>query len=161
MLAISKLTEMYGEKLKEWRILLLNAGGQSQRLPSASVLGKLFTPLPLEGSAGGAGGDETAGSNNTHRSPRKGMWQQLEMKLSNYLPYLKRMAPGYFFAASDDLIVYDLGKEAGEQQSETEWNFKQPGFTALAHPSTLVIGKGHGVYVLKDPKPQVCCNTNY
>lgn len=51
MYVISELVKLYGwEKVNSWRIILLNAGGQSQRLPSASVLGKIFTALPIAGS---------------------------------------------------------------------------------------------------------------
>ena len=33
--------------LEDKKVLLIHAGGWSQRLPSASVLGKLFMPLPI------------------------------------------------------------------------------------------------------------------
>ena len=50
MYVITRLEERFGrEQLNRWKVLLLNAGGQSQRLPSASVLGKIFTALPIEG----------------------------------------------------------------------------------------------------------------
>ncbi|XP_076353850.1 fucose-1-phosphate guanylyltransferase-like isoform X2 [Tachypleus tridentatus] len=35
-----------------------------------------------------------------------------------------------------------------EYEDEPAWSFTKPGFTALAHPSTLNIGTKHGVYVL-------------
>ena len=125
MFVISELEKKYGwDKLNSWRILLLNAGGQSQRMPSASVLGKIFGALPV--------GDP--------------MYQMLDIKLASYLPFVKRMAPGIFHGPSDTIEVYDLGKVT---EGAPSWDFKQAGFTALAHPSTLKIGTGHGVYVLE------------
>ena len=47
MFVLSELHVRYGSRLAGLRVLLLHAGGLSQRLPSASVLGKLFTALPL------------------------------------------------------------------------------------------------------------------
>ena len=125
MYVISELEKKYGwDKLSSWRILLLNAGGQSQRLPSASVLGKIFGALPVG----------------------HPMYQMLDIKLASYLPFAKRMAPGIFHGPSDTIEVYDLGNIT---EGAPSWDFKQPGFTALAHPSTLKIGTGHGVYVLE------------
>ena len=31
-----------------------------------------------------------------------------------------------------------------------EWNFKGPGFTAIAHPAPVNLAKNHGVFVLED-----------
>ena len=126
MYVISELEKKYGlDKMSKWRILLLNAGGQSQRLPSASVLGKIFTALPFG-------------------NP---MYQILEIKLASYLPFLARMAPGIFHGSSDTIEIYDLG-------DLESWDFKQEGFTALAHPSSLTIGTGHGVYILEENGPK-------
>ena len=121
MNVISELEKIYTDSLRKLRILILNAGGQSQRLPSASILGKIFTALP-------------------HGEP---MYQFLDLKLAVYLPFLDHMEAGFFHVASDDILVYDLGEYSG-------WRFESPGITALAHPSTIQIGKGHGVFVLKD-----------
>lgn len=121
MYVLSKLADRFGDALFSQRVLLLNAGGQSQRLPSASVLGKIFTALPF--------GDP--------------MFQVLDLKLACYMPLLERMGPGIFHGSSDTIEVFDLG------QSDS-WTFERPGFTSLAHPSTLEIGTTHGVFVL-DP----------
>lgn len=48
--------------------------------------------------------------------------------------YLKKFLIDRYCCFSDDCI--------------TEWNFKNDGFTALAHPSPLSVGVTHGVYVL-------------
>jgi len=128
MHVISRLTDIYAERLDSLFILLINAGGQSQRLASASALGKIFTALPMG-------------------SPP---WQVLELKLAAYLPLLARMSPGYLHVASDTIEVFDLG-DGGEF---SDWNFARCGLTALAHPSSLHIGSTHGVFVFRDsPKP--------
>ncbi len=124
MYVIDELEKKYGRQVQKWKILLLNAGGQSQRLPNASVLGKLFMPWPID----------------TGHSPT---YDTMDIKLANYLPFLSKMLPGYFHAASDTVEVFDLG-------SDLEWTFEKPGFTALAHPSSLKIGTGHGVYVVQE-----------
>ena len=49
------------------------------------------------------------------------------------------MHPGIFVAASDAFEFFN---------SEGDWSFTKPGFTALAHPSTIEIGTTHGVFVL-------------
>lgn len=43
---MNDLEMIYHDKLKTLKILILLSGGYSQRLPSASLLGKIFTPLP-------------------------------------------------------------------------------------------------------------------
>lgn len=103
------------------RILLIHAGGQSQRMPSASLLGKIFSPIPK--------GDNS-------------MYQMLDIKLAMYIPLLPMMCPGIFITCADDFLVYDLGS--------TSFRFAERGFTALAHPSSVAIGTVHGVYIVKD-----------
>ncbi|KAK2166160.1 hypothetical protein LSH36_41g11007 [Paralvinella palmiformis] len=119
MNAICLLRELYGEKLDSYRILLISCGGQSQRLPSATILGKVFMALPMG-------------------SPPLSLF---EYKLFSYLPLLERMNPGFLHVASDTIEVFDLG-------NEKSWSFEKPGFTAVAHPSSLEIGTTHGVFVL-------------
>ena len=58
------------------------------------------------------------------------------------------MTPGIFHAPSDTIEVYDLGS------SDYFWSSIKPGFTALAHPSSLSIGRTHGVFVLREEPPQ-------
>jgi len=124
MHVVTRLTDIYGSRLSELYVLLINAGGMSQRLPSASVLGKIFTALP------------------TGRSPP---WQLLELKLAAYVPLLARMNPGYLHVASDTIEVYDVGED-----ESLDWSLSNPGLTALAHRSSIYIGTTHGVFVL-DP----------
>ncbi|XP_040843219.1 fucose-1-phosphate guanylyltransferase isoform X2 [Ochotona curzoniae] len=46
--ALQSLEKLYGDKWGSFTILLIHSGGYSQRLPSASALGKIFTALPLD-----------------------------------------------------------------------------------------------------------------
>ncbi|NXF90705.1 FPGT guanylyltransferase, partial [Eubucco bourcierii] len=115
------LEELYGDKWTSFTVLLIHSGGYSQRLPSASALGKIFTAVPL-------------------RDP---VYQMLELKLAMYIDFPRQMAPGVLITCSDDIELYSTdGAEA--------LTFDQPGFTALAHPSELAVGTTHGVFVL-DP----------
>ncbi|NXG48290.1 FPGT guanylyltransferase, partial [Psilopogon haemacephalus] len=115
------LEELYGDKWTSFTVLLIHSGGSSQRLPSASALGKIFAAVPL--------GDP--------------VYQMLELKLAMYIDFPRQMAPGVVVSCSDDIELYSTGV--------TEpLRFDLPGFTALAHPSELLLGTTHGVFVL-DP----------
>lgn len=65
----------------------------------------------------------------------------LELQLAMFIEFPQHMNPGIFVAASDILVVFN---------SEGDWSFTKPGFTALAHPSPIHIGTTHGVFVLND-----------
>uniref|UniRef100_UPI00398EC630 fucose-1-phosphate guanylyltransferase n=1 Tax=Pristiophorus japonicus TaxID=55135 RepID=UPI00398EC630 len=120
LIALHRLEELYEDKLDCFTILLIHAGGYSQRLPSASALGKIFTALPL--------GDP--------------VYQMLELKLAMYIDFPGRMKPGVLVTCADDIELYSVG--------ETEAIcFDRPGFTALAHPSSLSVGTTHGVFALE------------
>uniref|UniRef100_A0A8B9Q2D2 Fucose-1-phosphate guanylyltransferase n=1 Tax=Apteryx owenii TaxID=8824 RepID=A0A8B9Q2D2_APTOW len=115
------LENLYGDKWTSFIVLLIHSGGYSQRLPSASALGKIFTALPFG-------------------NP---VYQMLELKLAMYIDFPSHMKPGILITCSDDIELYSIGV------TETI-TFDKPGFTALAHPSDLSIGTTHGVFVL-DP----------
>lgn len=100
---------------------LLLPGGFSQRLPSASALGKIFTAMPL--------GDP--------------LYQMLELKLAMYVDFPRHMKPGVLVTCSDDIEIYTTA-------DGDSIKFDKAGFTALAHPSPLSIGTTHGVFVF-DP----------
>lgn len=93
-------------------------GGFSQRLPSASALGKIFTAMPL--------GDP--------------LYQMLELKLAMYVDFPLHMKPGVLVTCADDIEIYTTAVGDGIK-------FDRPGFTALAHPSPLSMGTTHGVFV--------------
>ena len=121
MNVISELKSIYGESFKSLYVLVINAGGFSQRLPSSSALGKIFMALPFG-------------------NP---MWSLFDLKLASYIPFLQRMKPGIFHAASDTIELFHIN---GNSRS-TDWNFNQKGLTAVAHPSPVEIGVTHGVFV--------------
>ncbi|XP_036112976.1 fucose-1-phosphate guanylyltransferase isoform X1 [Molossus molossus] len=114
------LQKLYGDKWNSFTILLIHSGGYSQRLPNASALGKIFTALPFG-------------------NP---VYQMLELKLAMYIDFPSHMNPGILVTCADDIELYSIG--------ESEFiRFDKPGFTALAHPSSLTVGTTHGVFVLE------------
>ncbi|XP_003479141.3 fucose-1-phosphate guanylyltransferase [Cavia porcellus] len=117
--ALRCLEKLYEDKWNSFTILLIHSGGYSQRLPNASVLGKIFTALPFG-------------------NP---IYQMLELKLAMYIDFPSHMNPGIVVTCADDIELYSIG--------EFEYiRFDKPGFTALAHPSSLTVGTMHGVFVL-------------
>ncbi|XP_060592442.1 fucose-1-phosphate guanylyltransferase-like [Ruditapes philippinarum] len=122
IVALEVLHEKFGKKLYDYRVLIIHAGGQSQRMPSASVLGKIFSPIP-------------------RGNP---IYQMLDIKLAMFYPLIPKMPKGVFVTCADDFLVYDLG------DSHDDIKFCEEGFTVLAHPSSLAVGTGHGVYVIHD-----------
>ncbi|XP_006775976.1 PREDICTED: fucose-1-phosphate guanylyltransferase [Myotis davidii] len=118
--ALRHLEKLYGDKWNYFTILLIHSGGYSQRLPNASALGKIFTALPFG-------------------NP---IYQMLELKLAMYIDFPSHMNPGILVTCADDIELYSVG--------ESEFiRFDKPGFTALAHPSSLTVGTTHGVFVLE------------
>ena len=134
LVAIETLHIKYGSKLFDKKVLLVHAGGWSQRMPSCTVLGKAFFPLPRTDP------NLNLDEKGDNKSPP---WQMLDLKLALYWPFVERMKPGVFLACADDFILYDLG-------DNSDWKIPEHGFTALAHPSPIATGRGHGVYVLAD-----------
>ncbi|KAL2302027.1 hypothetical protein Nmel_011436, partial [Mimus melanotis] len=120
--ALRCLEEQYGDQWTSFTVLLIHSGGYSQRLPTASALGKIFTALPLG----------------------QPVYQMLELKLAMYIDFPRHMRPGVLVTCSDDIELYSTAV------TETI-TFDKPGFTALAHPSELALGTTHGVFVL-DPE---------
>lgn len=120
MLSLERLDDIYGKKLSAFRVILIHAGGFSQRLPSASALGKIFTALPLG----------------------VPLYQMLELKLAMYVDFPLHMKPGVLVTCADDIELYSI--------EDKRIQFDKPGFTALAHPSPLSIGTTHGVFVLEE-----------
>ncbi|KAJ0032373.1 hypothetical protein NQD34_002454 [Periophthalmus magnuspinnatus] len=116
---LQQLSDVYGTVLNKLRVLLIHAGGLSQRLPSASALGKIFTVLPLG-------------------NP---LYQMLELKMAMYVDFPSHMRPGVLVTCADDIELYSIAEDQCI-------SFDKPGFTALGHPSSLSIGTTHGVFVL-------------
>lgn len=65
----------------------------------------------------------------------------LEVKLATYIDFPARMAPGVFVTCADDIEL---------MAGDGDLIFKNKGFTALGHPSSLEIGTTHGVFVLHE-----------
>ncbi|XP_054645697.1 fucose-1-phosphate guanylyltransferase [Dunckerocampus dactyliophorus] len=118
--ALQQLSDIYGKALCKMRVLLIHAGGLSQRLPSASAFGKIFTTMPL--------GDP--------------FYEMLELKLAMYVDFPSHMKPGVLVTCADDIELYSIA-------DDNRLAFNKPGFTALAHPSPLSVGTTHGVFVLE------------
>uniref|UniRef100_A0A8C5R625 Fucose-1-phosphate guanylyltransferase n=1 Tax=Leptobrachium leishanense TaxID=445787 RepID=A0A8C5R625_9ANUR len=116
--ALQCLRKIYPIEMDTFKILLIHAGGYSQRLPNASALGKIFTALPLG-------------------NP---IYQMLELKLAIYIDFPTNMNPGVVVTCADDIELYSSG--------EFQVKFDRNGIIALAHPSSLSIGTTHGVFVL-------------
>ncbi|CAL1529971.1 unnamed protein product [Lymnaea stagnalis] len=121
LVALEYLDKIYCAEMYAKKILLIHAGGWSQRMPSSSVLGKVFSLLP-------------------HGNPP---YQMLDLKLALYWPLVDKIEPGVFLACADDFLVYSFG-------SNKDWKIPSKGFTALAHPSPIKVGQSHGVFVVKD-----------
>lgn len=130
---LEHLQGIYGEEQARMRILLIHTGGQSKRLPSHSVLGKLFALLPVAAAA---------------------EFQMFDLKMAMYSPFLSRMKAGVFLTCSDDIETYTLPTSGHGDASQ--WSFDRSGFTALAHPSPVRLGLTHGVYVVPE---NVHCTT--
>nr|XP_012803208.2 fucose-1-phosphate guanylyltransferase isoform X1 [Jaculus jaculus] len=122
--ALQCLESLYGDKWNSFTVLLIHSGGYSQRLPNASVLGKIFMAVPLG-------------------NP---IYQMLELKLAMYIDFPARMSPGVLVTCADDIELYSIGKFDCI-------SFNKPGFTALAHPSSVAVGTTHGVFVLDSSNP--------
>lgn len=68
-------------------------------------------------------------------------FQMVELQLALFIEFPEQMSPGIFVVASDILVLFN---------SDGDLSFTKPGFTALAHPSPIVIGTTHGVFALSD-----------
>lgn len=130
--ALQWLDSIYGSALGRFRVLLIHAGGFSQRLPNASALGKIFTALPL----------------------CEPLYQMLELKLAMYVDFPSQMHPGVLVTCADDIEIYSIPEDESVR-------FDKPGFTALAHPSPLSIGTTHGVFVLERDDKNACQEIGY
>ncbi|GAM27927.1 hypothetical protein SAMD00019534_111030 [Acytostelium subglobosum LB1] len=107
--------------LSNTKVLLLHAGGYSKRLPNHSTSGKIFASLPFQ------------------LEPNGVAITMLEMKIIILIDFPISMKPGIFLACSDDIELF-------ESKGMT---MTAPGFTALAHPGTIDVGLGHGIFILE------------
>lgn len=126
------LHDKYGKSLSGFKVILIHAGGFSQRLPNASALGKIFTALPLG----------------------MPLYQMLELKFAMYVDFPSHMNPGILVTCADDIELYSI-------PDQEYIVFDKSGFTALAHPSPLSIGTTHGVFVLEPAETPRICDMEY
>uniref|UniRef100_A0A0P4WAQ6 GDP-fucose pyrophosphorylase domain-containing protein n=2 Tax=Scylla olivacea TaxID=85551 RepID=A0A0P4WAQ6_SCYOL len=124
---LSELSTEFGSELYSKKLLIIHSGGSSQRLPSYSVLGKIFAPVPVEGLRVG-----------------NAVPQMLDLKLALYLPLCSLLGPGTLVTCADDIETYCLDRASLDMES-----LGGADVVALGHPSTLEVGTGHGVYVLQ------------
>uniref|UniRef100_A0A6A7FVF7 Fucose-1-phosphate guanylyltransferase-like n=1 Tax=Hirondellea gigas TaxID=1518452 RepID=A0A6A7FVF7_9CRUS len=117
------------QKLHSSRVLIIHSGGSSQRLPSYSAQGKIFSPVPVRGLVAG------------------NVAVMLDIKLSLYLPFCRVMPAGVLVTCADDIETYNLPPHWPSQQDAARLHSCD--VVALAHPSDLLTGEGHGVYVLQ------------
>ena len=106
---------------RQWddlRILLINSGGDSKRIPHCSAFGKVFAGLPWELFPGG---------------PRSTLFDELMVALCR-LP--ERLEGGVVVLSGDVLLAFDPVQLA-----------VGPGVSGLGFPCPWAQATGHGVYV--------------
>ncbi|XP_042220116.1 fucose-1-phosphate guanylyltransferase-like isoform X1 [Homarus americanus] len=123
---LMELHKEFGDELYQRKVLIIHSGGSSQRLPSYSVLGKIFAPVPAKG-----------------LSMNCSVPQMFDLKLAMYLPFCELLGPGVFVTCADDIETYCLHINSLDMKS-----LESADVVALGHPSSLSTGKGHGVYVI-------------
>jgi len=118
LVVLKELQKKFGEDFNLLKILIIHAGGYSQRFLCASALGKAFVKLPI------GDGDGCT---------------MMQLKLITYIDLPEKIQNGgVFVCCSDTIEVFD----------DCDWQFEDQGFTALGHPSSLKVGTTHGVFVL-------------
>lgn len=113
-----------GNKWKDARILLLHAGGYSERSPAHGTLGKAFGQLPL--AAGNVGIPATI----------------LEAQLVYYVDLPAMLPPGIFVSSADVILQFGSFPTLSEDERERAAG----GLLALGHASTVQTGTEHGVF---------------
>uniref|UniRef100_A0A6U5AX03 GDP-fucose pyrophosphorylase domain-containing protein n=1 Tax=Hemiselmis andersenii TaxID=464988 RepID=A0A6U5AX03_HEMAN len=86
LIALNWLRSKYTTSLHSMRVLLIHAGGYSQRTPNHSVCGKIFAPLPV--------------------GPLPGSCM-LEMCLAMLCDIPPKAIPGVMVKCGDDVIIFD------------------------------------------------------
>ena len=107
------------------RILLLHAGGYSERSPAHGTLGKAFAQIPMD--AANMGAPAT----------------MLEAQLVYLQELPASTPPGIFISAAD--VVLQMPALASLDEATMER--ASHGILALGHASTVAIGRSHGVFV--------------
>ena len=114
------------EQLADRRILMLHSGGDSQRLPHCSAMGKLFARVPHELPDGRP----------------SSLFDEFLVSLSG-LP--GQVPAGVLVASGDVLLLFD----------HLQLSFARPGVTGVAAAAPAETGRHHGVYIGADATRQV------
>ena len=104
------------EELRKKRIMLVHAGGYSQRLPSLTAIGKLSISFPI-------------GSGNE-------LYQVLEGLMVSFYSFPMKMRSGVMLCACDIMFMF---------ADESDWRLDCDGFVTLGNVVTVEEGVGHGV----------------
>lgn len=123
---IEKLYEKYKDSLFDMKILLIHAGGYSQRMPTCSILGKIFSAIACTS---------------------EDINDVLDLKLAMNTPFSVDMKPGIFLTSSDDFETFYLNDQL---KASKVFGSNENDFVLIAHKSPLEIAKDHGVYALGD-----------
>ena len=108
------------------RVLVIHAGGDAQRLPHCSALGKLFARIPRTLPDG--------------RSST--IFDEFLIALSGLAAELP---PGVLIASGDVLLVFDA--------LQLRWAFRRGGTIGVATTAAAEVGTQHGVYVRGEAAP--------
>lgn len=132
---LDELHKQFGDALDQKKTLIIHSGGSSQRLPSYSVLGKIFAPVPIQG-----------------LRMDSAIPQMFDLKLAMYLPFCELLGPGVFVVCADDIETYCLDVKSLDMKALASGDV-----VALAHPSSISVGTGHGVYVINNDSQSLKC----
>ena len=117
MRVLDRLRAEFGwEEVSKKRVMLMHAGGYSQRLPSLTAIGKLSISFPI------GNGNE--------------IYQVLEALMISYFTFPMRMKSGIMLCACDILFMYS---------EESDWRLDCDGFVTLGNVVPVEEGVGHGV----------------
>jgi fucokinase len=108
--------------LESWwanqRVLMIHSGGDSRRLPQYSLIGKLFTALPV-------------------KTPWGEVSTVFDETLALSSSWVERLPCGLLVASGDVVLTFDAGG--------LRWD--RPGVTGVAIRQPVEVGSGHGVYI--------------
>lgn len=114
-----------GADRAEWwpqhRVLVLHSGGDARRLPQYSLLGKLFSALPV-------------------KTPWGDVSTVFDELLALSTAWARRLPAGLVVASGDVVLTFD--------GAQLDWT--RPGVCGVAMRQPVEVGSQHGVYVLDD-----------
>jgi len=122
--ALRALQAAAGTKdITAWRVLLIHAGGDSRRVPWASVLGKCFIPFPL------------------FADPDRGVPSVLDHQLAVAAPIALHMPQGGLLSLAGDVLpLFDASR----------MRFPSDAACVVTTPAALDVAERHGVIVAGD-----------